>query len=235
MFSIRSVFIAALGLCAIIFSAYSAEQKPPVTTTNAQSGLWFPIIETDWTVYMDAPKYHFDLAKEYLQKGEYSKTSSELKLGNSFLIYQKDRLSAASKQIEELSNSISAGKGKDSSRLDDITSNALNVISNKYAMVPLDISATTVFEYAYKYHFDRAKSELQENNRAKAATEITKAASFMRLRAAHMGHIAKADLDSAGNQLKELASKVESGAVKDIKELDKVYQKAMSVFSKKKE
>jgi hypothetical protein len=107
MFSTKSFFIAVLGLCAIILSAYSEEQKPSVTTSNAQSGLWFPIVETDWVVYMDAPKYHFDLAKEYLQKGEYSKASSELKLGNSFLTFQKDRLSAASKQIEELSNSIS--------------------------------------------------------------------------------------------------------------------------------
>jgi hypothetical protein len=102
-------------------------------------------------------------------------------------------------------------------------------------MVPVDVGATTVFEYAYKDHFNKAKSELQENDRAKAASEITKAASFIRLKAAHMGHVAKADVDSAGNQLKELASKVESGTIKDIKELDKVYQRAISVFSKKKE
>lgn len=235
MFSIKSSLIAALSLCAIIFSAYSAEPKPSATATNAQSGLWFPIVETDWVVYMDAPKYHFDLAREYLQKGEYSKASSELKLGNSFLLFQKDRLAAASKLVEELSNSMSAGKGKDSSKFNDVTFNALNVINNKYAMVPVDVGATTVFEYAYKYHFDRAKSELQENDRAKAASDITKAASFIRLKAADMGHIANADVDSVGNQLKELASKVESGAVKDAKELDKVLQKAVRIFSNKKE
>lgn len=235
MFSFKTSFIAALGLGAIILSAYSAEQKPSAVTSNAQSDLWVPFVEADWAVYMDAPKYHFDLAKEYLQKGEYSKASSELKLGDAFLLFQKNRLSAASKQIEDLSNSISAGKVKESSKLDDVTSNALNVINNKYAMVPVDISATSVFEYAYDYHFDKAKSRLQENDRAGAAYEIRRAASFMRLKAAHMGHVAKADLDSAGNEMKELASKVESGTVKDAKELDKVFQKAMLVFSKKKE
>jgi hypothetical protein len=235
MFSIKSHFITGLGLCAIIFSAYSAEQKPSVATANAKSDLWVPIDEVDWAVYMDAPNYHFALAKEYLQKGEYSKASTELRLGNSFLVFQKNRILAASHQIDELSNSISNGKDKDVNKLDAVTSNALNVINNKYAMVPIEIDATTVFEDAYKYHFDKAKSKLQENDRPGAASEIRKAASFIRLKAAHMGHIAKTDMDAAGNELKELASKVESGTVKDAKELDKVFQKAMLVFSKKKE
>jgi hypothetical protein len=234
MFSIKSYFIAGLGLCAIIFSAYSVEQKPSVAAANAKSDLWVPIDEADWTVYMDAPNYHFALAKEYLQKGEYSKASTELRLGNSFLVFQKNRILAASHQIDELSNSISNGKDKDVNKLEAVTSNALNVINNKYAMVPAEIDATRVFEDAYQYHFDKAKSKLQENDRPGAASEIRKAVSFMKLKAAHMGHIAKADMDAAGNELRDLASKVESGTVKDVKELDKTFQKAMLVFSKKK-
>jgi hypothetical protein len=235
MFSIKSFFIAAISLSAFIFSAYSAEQKPAGTASNTTYDSWVPIDEVDWAVYMDAPSYHFNLAKEYLQKGDFSKASSELKRGNSFLIFERNRLSAVSKQIEELSKSITTTREKDSSKLDAVTSNALKVINHKYAMVPVEIDATRVFEDAYQYHFDKAKLKLQENDHSGAAFEIRRAASFMRLKAAHAGHIVRADLDSAGNDLKELASKVESGAVKDIKELDQVFQKALHVFSKEKQ
>jgi hypothetical protein len=235
MFSTRSVLILISSLCALSFSAYSAEQKQSEATTRVQSDVWFPMVETDWAVYMDAPSYHFALAKEYLQLKEYSKASSELKLGNSFLIFQKDRLSAISKQVEDLSNSIVASKGEDTSELNAVTSSALNVISNKYAMVPVDVSSTAIFEYAYKYHFDRAKSELGENDRSKAAVDIRKAASFMKLKAAYTRHLAKTEIDSTVSEIKTLAAKVESGTVKDAKELDKALQKAMTVFSKKKE
>ncbi len=44
------------------------------------------------------------------------------------------------------------------------------------------------------------KSKLQENDRAGVASEITKAGSFLRLEAAAIGTIAKAELDSAGNE-----------------------------------
>ncbi len=100
-------------------------------------------------------------------------------------------------------------------------------------MVPLKIEPTRIFEDAYKYHFEKAKSKLQENDRAAAASEIRKAASFLRLRAAQLRHVAKAELDSAGNELRELASKVESGTVKDVKDLEHVFQKAISVVTKK--
>jgi hypothetical protein len=235
MVSIKPVFIAIIGLCALSFSACCAEQKQPEATPRAQSDVWFPMVETDWAVYMDAPSYHFALAKEYLQLKEYSKASSELKLGNSFLIFQKDRLSVISKQVEDLSNSMLTSKGEDTSELNAVTLSALNVINNKYAMVPVDVGATAVFEYSYKYHFDRAKSELGENDRSKAALDIRKAASFMKLKAAYTRHFAKTELDSTVSEMKTLASRVESGTVKDAKELDKAFQKAINVFSKKKE
>lgn len=235
MFSIKSLFVAALALSAITFSAYCVEQKPSAQMSNTKSDLQIPIDEADWTVYMDAPNYHFALAKEYLQKGENTKAAAELKLGNSFLIFQRNRLSAVSKQIEDLSSALSAGKNTDVKRLDAVTSNALNVINNKYAMLPVEIDATTVFGDAYQYHFDKARSMLQENDRPGAASEIRRAASFLKLKASHMGHVAKSEMDAAGNDLKELASKVESGTVKDVKELEKAFQKGMLIFSKKKE
>jgi len=57
----------------------------------------------------------------------------------------------------------------------------------------------------------------------------------MKLKAAYTRHLAKTEIDSTVSEIKTLAAKVESGTVKDAKELDKALQKAMTVFSKKKE
>jgi hypothetical protein len=234
MFSIKSFFIAAVIFSAIIFSTSFAKEKSSADTSKTKSDLWVPVDESDWAVYMEAPDYHFALAKEYLQKGDYVKASSELKIGNSFLVFQKNRLSAASKQIEKLLKSIEAGKEKDINKLDAVTSNALKVIDHRYAEVPVEVGETSVFEEAYNYHFDKAKVKLLEKDSAGSASEIRKAASFLRLTAAHTGHMIKAEIDAAGSELKELASKVESGTVKDVKELDRVFQKAILAVSKKK-
>jgi hypothetical protein len=235
MFFIRSCSIAAICVVSVFLSVYSAEQKPALTAPDATSDALGLIDESDWGVYMDAPAYHFKLAKEYLQKGDKSKAASELKRGNTFLSYQKNRISFAIKQIEELSKSIATGKEKDTSTLDAVTSKAMNILDRKYVMIPAEIEGTSIFGDEYKYHFDNAKLKLRENNPTGAASEIRRAASFLRLKAAHMKHIAKTDIDAMGNELKELASKVESGAIKDIKDLDQAFIKAISIVFKKKE
>ena len=170
------------------------------------------------------------------------------------MIFQNYRLLAVTKQIKVLSDSVAAGQYKDINKLDAATANAIKIIDDRYAMVPVlvkntsalnidnsytmapvEIKPDSVFEEEYNYHFDNAKSNFQKNDRAGAASEIRKAGSFLRLKAASIGTIAKAELDSAGNELKELASNVESGTVKDVKELDRIFQKAKIIDSKKKE
>ncbi len=234
MGNIKFILIATACFYFLSFSVYGAEQKNHETYLNAKSDA-FPIDESDWTVYMDAPNYHFALAKEYLQSGENAKAAAELNLGNSFLKYQKDRLALASKQLEELTAGISDGRIKDTSKLNVAITNALNVINNKYQMVPLEIEGSLVFENAYNYHFDKAKSKMIEGDRKSAALEIKKGAAFFKLKASQTSHLARTEIDAAINDLKKLASKVESGAVKDVKDLEQEFHKAVAVVSKKKE
>ena len=254
MFSIKFFSIAALGLFVIIFALCSNEQKPTAAMSGAPSVSWVPIDENDWAAYKDVPNYHFALAKKYLQKGDYSKASAELKRGNSFLVFENYRLVAVTKQIKALSDSVAAGQYNDINKLDAATANAIKIIDDRYAMIPIMVRETSalnidnnyvmapiqikpdsVFEEEYTYHINWAKTNLEENNRSGAASEIRKAGSFLRLKAASLGTFAKNELDSAGNELKKLASNVESGAVKDTQELDRVFQKAKFITSKKKE
>jgi hypothetical protein len=198
------------------------------------SSKWVPVDEADWAVYMDAPSFHFALAREYLQKGEFAKASSELNMGNSFLIFQAHRLAAASKQIEALSSGLLKGKDTNLDGFDAVTSDVSKVIDNKYAMVPLEIGVSSVFESGYKYHFDKAIARLLENDLAGSAAEIRKAGSFLKLWAAHTGNSGKTELTDVETELNNLAANVESGVVKDKKELHRVFQKAIHVVSKTK-
>lgn len=232
-----SQILSALAIFTVAFSGstFAWDQKASGVASEPRSEVWSPADESDWAVFMDAPSYHFNLAKEYLQKGEAAKAADELKLGNSFLTYQMNRISFAAKQIDKLAKAIKDGKETNIARVDSITTSAINIITFKYAMVPLEIESTPVFENGYKYHFEKAKEKLQENNPAMAAAEIRKAASFLRLRSAQLGIVAKDDLDSAKNKLKELADNVESGSVKSVKDLERDFQKAIAAISKKKE
>ncbi len=130
MFFARLFSVVAIFIAGIIGSAYPAEQKLPEAASEPASEMWAPVDESDWAVFMDAPAYHFDQAKEYLQKGETAKASSELRIGNSFLTYQRDRIAFAAKQIEELSKAVADGKEKNPATVDSITATALKVISN---------------------------------------------------------------------------------------------------------
>ena len=240
MFPAAQYFILSIGVSAVIFSNCTSDQKPEVVMSDTTSNSWAPVNEDDWAVYKDVPNYHFSRAKEYLRSGDYSKASVELKLGNSFLLFQNYRLSAVSKQIEELSNSITTeknnvAKDKEVKKLDEATSTALKVIDNQYAMVPVEAHFNSVFEESFLYHFDKAKSNLLGKDRLGAASEIRRAGSFLKLIAARSGNTAKARLDTIGGELKVLALRIESGVVKDTKELDEIYQKADSIDSKKKE
>jgi hypothetical protein len=250
MVSTKSLFIATIGIFAAIVPMCS---KPSATRSGEASVSWVPIDQKDWAVYKDVPNYHFARAKDYLQKGDYGNAAAELKRGNSFLIYQNARLLAIAKQITVLSDSVAAGQYKDINRLDAATSTAIRIIDDKYSMVPifiqkssalnidssytmapLEIKADSVFEEEYNYHFDDAKTKLLKNDRTGAASEIRKAGSFLRLKAASIGKTA-AEFDSAGKELNELSLKVESGAVKDVTEVDRVLQKAKLITFDKKE
>jgi len=129
---------------------------------------------------------------------------------------------------------VAEGKGKDLDRFDAVTSYASKVIDNKYPMIPIEIGGSSVFRKAYKYHSDKAISKLLENDRAGAASEIRRAGSFLKLWAVHTGNSANDELNKVETELNDLASNVEAGVVKDKKELDQEFQKAIHVFSKKK-
>lgn len=232
---VRFVGVVQLFTIFLILFSYGAEQKTPESILNVKPIEWAPVDDSDWDIFMDAPAYHFKLAKQYFQKGESSKAASELEMGNAFLNYEKDRIELIVNQIRDLAKKVSMGKEDNINEFDAVTSNALKIIGKKYAMVPISVKASPIFENAYKYHLANAKSKLKENNRAEAASEIKRAAAFLKMKIAQTGKTAQTDIDAMGKDLKKLAEDVENGVVKDAKDIDSAFQKALSGFSKEKQ
>jgi hypothetical protein len=102
-------------------------------------------------------------------------------------------------------------------------------------MLPYEIFADSFFHETYKYHYRQAKWRLHRNDFVGAAYEIRSAGSYLNLIVVNWPDTSKVKLESAGNKLKELASSVESGTVKDTMELDLLVQKIVpTVTSDKK-
>jgi hypothetical protein len=86
MFSVKSFFITGVSLSVIMLSSCVSEQKSTASSNTTPDST--ALIENDdWSVYMKAPEYHFDLAQKHLQKGDIANASIQLKRGNSFLIF----------------------------------------------------------------------------------------------------------------------------------------------------
>lgn len=231
MFSIKLASIVAGSLSVFVLSTCSPDKKTsatPATTVKAsipQTDL------SDWSVYMEAPAYHFARAKKYLENGDSLNAAAELKRGNTFLVFQTKRLSEESKEIEALSTALSTSNTGTVSKLDSITRTALDVIKNNFAVVPINIDALSVFEDAYKYHYDEAKTKLLKQEFVDAAYEIRRAGSFLRIVKISWPDTLKDALYVAGTELQELAPKVESGSVKDTTELNLINQRIIPVVS----
>lgn len=101
-------------------------------------------------------------------------------------------------------------------------------------MVPVEVEGTAISDDAFQYHFKKAKEKLKANQNTVTADEIRQASVFLRLKAASMGIKPWTGVDSAGAALQRLAMKVESGKVKNVKDLDEVFKQATSIFVKKK-
>jgi hypothetical protein len=234
MITIKSLSIVAVSLSVFIISNCSSDKRTsaaPVTTTPAT------VIQTevsDWSVYMEAPAYHFARAKKYLENGDSLRAAAELKRGNTFLVFQSKRLSEASREIEALSTALLNGKSGSVARLDTVTLAALNVIKNNFAVVPINVEALSVFEDAYKYHYDEAKTKLFKQEFADAAYEIRSAGSFLKIVKIIWPDTLKNELYTAGTELQKLAPEVESGTVKDTVALNLINQKIIPIVSRSK-
>ena len=212
-----------------------AGENPKAKEPGAAAVRWVMVNQADWAVYMNAPAYHFSLAKEYLREGNSAKASMELSRGKTFLAFQRKRLSASLREIDALLKKMEEGAAKDTLRFDAVTSHALNIINEKYTMIPTEVEGTAISDDADSYHFNRAKEKLRADERGVTADEIRKASVFLRLKAAGMGITPWSKVDSAGAALQRLAKKVESGEVKNVKELDAVFDQATTIFRKKNE
>ncbi|MBN1980199.1 MAG: hypothetical protein JW795_01625 [Chitinivibrionales bacterium] len=192
----------------------------------ADSTRWVLIDESDWAVFKEAPSYHFNMAQYYLKDGNYAKAAEELRRGNSFLIFLRDRLSAASKAIDRLAENTASGKVKSMSNLAITTSVAVSTIDPRYTMVPVDVGDQAILNDSYWYHFNQSKIKFLENDRMGAAEEIRKGSSYFKFKAFYTYSQNAMEPRIIVVELSNLASKVEIGMIENVDEMDEVFNKA---------
>jgi hypothetical protein len=223
-----------LGFAVLLLSATTGAEKNTPAQLEPAAVKWIPVNTDDWQVYMDAPSYHFSLAKKYFTRGDTASASAELKRGKTFLEYQKKRIAASLDDVDRLLRSLKSGRLHDTLQFDSVTSHTLTIIGEKFTMVPAEVEGRALAGDDYDYHLTRAKEAIRAENRTATAEEIRQASVFLRLKAAGLGITPWSKVDSASLALERLSARVKSGEVKKEKELNEVFRKATSLFRSKK-
>ena len=227
-----SIFTVAVAVCILLLNSYDTATAAKQTPQPREKTLWVPVDESEWAVYMDAPAYHFDCAKKYLLNGDRKSALAELKRGEAFLSFQKNRLTAALSEMENVRKAIQSSDKRDTLQFNLAVRFALNTINRKYRMLPVDVNGSSMFGSAQEYHLKKARAELTGNHRKVSAEELRQASSFLKLKAASMGITPWSKVDAAGTALEQLATKIETGQVKNVKEFDAIYADATAIFRK---
>ena len=227
-------FVFNLGFVILLLPATTGAQKTATVHHEPAAVKWIPVDTDDWRVYMDAPAYHFSLAKKYFTRGDTSRASAELTRGKTFLEYQKKRIAASLHDVDRLLRTLRSGKLHDTLQFDSVTSHTMNIIREKFTMVPAEVEGSALAADDYDYHLTRAKEDIRAENRAATAEEIRQASVFLRLKAAGMGITPWSKVDSASLALERLYARVKSGEVKKEKELNEVFRNATSIFRNEK-
>jgi hypothetical protein len=226
------VFNMISFVSALLIGLFSVTTVSARSFSTGKNTTWVPVDESDWAVYMAAPAYHFNCAKEYLQKGDGNSALAELKRGEAFLSFQKNKLSAALSEMEKLRKNIQSRKEYDTLGFNLAVTFALNTVDHKYRMLPVNVNGGSMFGSAHEYHLAKARDSMAKKNITVTAEELRQASAFLKLKAASMGITPWSGVISAGEELEQLAKKVESGNVKNVKEFDAIYAKATSIFGK---
>jgi len=215
--------------CLFLGVLFPINSSPTSTSTSKPIG-WTPVDESDWAIYMAAPAYHFKNAQMYFKAGDKKNAMAELSRGKAFLEFQKQRISTAINQIDNLKKDIASAAFSDPTHFNSVVKQTLNIINRKYRMVPIDVGGSTMFGEAHEYHMKKAKESIRNSDQSVSADEIRQVSAFLKLKAASMGIAPWSKVDSVAAALERLAVKVESGKIHKEKDLEDVFKKATSIF-----
>jgi hypothetical protein len=185
-----------------------------------------------WTVFMEAPEYHFAKARESLANNDTHTTAAELREGAFFLRFQAERLDASVNDLFTLADQVNAGQVKPGAGLDDVLARADKSLDYRESLVPIVQGEDELLADSSNYHVVLAKKKIESSDRADAAREIRKAIAYVKLEAARAGRKVSGDLKSALDDMEKLSKKVESGTDVTAKDLDQAFAKARKAIKK---
>jgi hypothetical protein len=181
--------------------------------------------ETEWSVFVDAVPLHFDRAQAFLAAKNDKAAADEIRKARTLLQMREKSSAAAAEDLEALAQDVERGQIKSDAALTPTFQRAEQTLDKPQKMLPLMEGMSVLLAEENDYHFNRAKEDLKQNEPKAAAAEIRRGVGFLKLRAAEEGAKTKQTATMAALDLQDLATKVEQGTVKDVKELDKAFNR----------
>lgn len=226
-------------------AAAPAAAKVPVDIRSSQD--WIEYDDSTFTPVLDDVSRALADARAALGKKDSAKAATAMQAAASALRAQSDRVAALDRQratadlkhardthtrlvaltrkLETTADQIRAGKVTSTAALDKTLDKAARADLERRWLVTDTVSWYPVSEEPQR-HFGLAAESYAKKDFVAAATEVRKAASFMRLESARASGEARKDLDAAIARLETAARGLERGTLKTAAELDRTFATA---------
>lgn len=225
-------------------SAAAAAKAPIVTKSPTE---WIEFDDLSVTPVVDDVSSHLAAARAALAENDNAKAAEAMHAAARALQAQGDRattldrhraaadlksakdvhlkMTALTKQLDAAAAQIKAGKVTSTAQLDKIIGKAQRADLEHRWLVT---DATTWYPVADEpqRHFGAAAEAYAKKDYKAAATEVRKAASFVRLESARAAGDVKRGLDTAGADLQRTAAALDKGALKSEKDMEKTFARS---------
>ncbi|MBF0431350.1 MAG: hypothetical protein HQK83_08735 [Fibrobacteria bacterium] len=217
-------FFSLIVVTLYTFGTLYAGQVSQILTSDLEVKEWVPVTKETWAVFLEEPSYHFNLAMEYVKNGDRINAVFAIRRGEAFLIYQKNRIDKAYRELNDATDAIKTGELKNLEIAEIIFQRALRVLHRSESSIPIATGSNRIFREAYQFHFARFQEEFKKGNKKTAKDELNRCAAFFNLRKAQMRDVTGNNFSSSFKTFKNLTDRFRKGKLKDIGELEKAYE-----------
>ena len=226
-------------------TAAAASPRSPVTAKSPAD--WIQYEDTTFTPVLDDVSSHLAAVRTALAKKDNAKAAEAMQSAARALQAQGDRAAkvdrqlaaadmqaaretharivALTKQFDATAAQIKTGKISTTAALDKQLGKASRADLERRWLVS-DVTTWYPVAEEPQRHFGAAAEAYAKKDYKAAATEVRKAAAYVRLESARAVGDVKQDLDAANSRLEQTAQALDKGALKSEKEMDKVFANA---------
>jgi hypothetical protein len=194
---------------------------------------WLVIDDKDYIPVIDDLSRKMQSAREAFVKKEPATAAAEIRAAADLLSKEipgappeaKENIDATTKQLSSLAADLDNGKAVGLKRFDKAIAMTVHADRDRDLLV-LDESSWYPYINEPDRHFQNAHRAFLAKDYEKAAQEIRKGEAYVKLEASHARGDVKHSLNASAQELEILATDMEKGMVKDVKDADNRFGRA---------